>query len=431
MQSREAIHQPHVGDRIQCRAAGEHEPPASGRADQVTDDVEQRVFEHELRCGRLVETFLVVDRGRGDIDAHHRIGVPHGIERNRRTEDVMQRLGVGFRLQAARPVRQRAVQPHRAVVFEAEHVAQPAVIAIGQPVAVAPRGAAHVATLAAEDRPAALGRADHAVEAAERIEDVAIAVHQRDVRAARQVKRDGAIVADAVEHADHHRFVAAGERRHRVGEIRMVVVMAHADDRHRAAQAQLPPKPPGRAERTRDMACVHRREVLRPEEDAAGREFLGDAAQQRRGQRDVVPACDEGVDLTRIDAGAVEHRQHGVQALFGPGGAVADAAVALLLVVADQADPVGARGLDQCRAAVVAGGSDTDQIDALAALQFRGEVSAAFTRIGAVRGVEAVARGIAAQQRIRDACRQCAEKRMGRTVAAVDHGHCATISSAR
>ena len=431
MQSRELIHQPHVGDRIQCCAAGEHEPLASGGADQVADDVEQRVFEHELRRGCLVETILVVNRGRGDFDAHHRIGIPHGIERNWRTEDIVQRLGVGLRLQAARPVGERAVQPHRAVVFESEHVAKPAVIAIGPAVAVAPGGGAHVATLAAEDRPAALGRADHAVEAAERIEDVAIAVHQRDACAARQVERDGAIVADAIEHADHHRFVTAGERRHRVGEIRVVVVMPHADDRHRAAQAQLPPEPLGRSERARDMACVHRREVLRLEEDAAGRQFLGDAAQQRRGQRDVVPACDKGVNLFRIDAGAVEHRQHRVQALFGPVGAVADAAVALLLVVADQADPVGARGLHQCHAAVMARRSDAGQVDALAASQLFGEGCAAFVRIGAVRCMEAIARGIAAQQRVRDARGQRAEPRMGRTVAAVDHGHCATISSAR
>ncbi len=52
---------------------------------------------------------------------------------------------------------------------------------------------------------------------------------------------------------------------------------------------------------------------------------------------------------------------------------MADAGVALLLVVADQTDAVGARGLDQGHAAVVASGSDPGQLDTLAALQLLGD----------------------------------------------------------
>ena len=325
-----------------------------------------------------------------DIDAHHRVGIPHRVERNGRANDVVQRLGVGTRLKAARPVRQSAVEPHRAVAGEVEQLAKLPVIRIGEPFAIAPGGGAHEAALAAEDRPAALGRADHAVEAAQRIEDVAIAMDQRDGVALRQVERDRAIVADAVQHADHHRLVAAGERRHRIGEICVVVVMPHADDRHGSTQPQLAPEPLRRAERAGDVARVHRREVLRPQEDAARRQFLGDAANQGGGERDVVPACDERMDLPRLDADPVQHGQRGVQALFGPGGAVADAGVALLLVVADQPDAVGARGLDQGDAAVVASGPDAGQIDTLAASQLLGEGRAAFARIGTVWRVESI-----------------------------------------
>ncbi len=72
-------------------------------------------------------------------------------------------------------------------------------------------------------------------------------------------------------------------------------------------------------ERARDVAGVHRGEIRRIEEDAAGRQFFDDMAQQGGGERDVVPACDERVDLADIDAGIGHHRLHRVQALFGVG----------------------------------------------------------------------------------------------------------------
>src|ERR1700733_1648254 len=136
---------------------------------------------------------------------------------------------------------------------------------------------------------------------------------------------------------------------------------------------RLRPRPCGRgapeslwrAERAGDVARVHRREVLWPQEDAARRKFLDNAANQGGGERDVIPACDERVNLPWLDPDAGQRGQRGVQALLGPRGAVADAGVALLLVVADQADAVGARGLDQGDAAVVSRGSDPRQVDTL------------------------------------------------------------------
>jgi hypothetical protein len=139
-------------------------------------------------------------------------GIPHFRKRDRRTQDIQKRRGVGTHLQAARPVGQGAVEPHRAVVGEMEQLAQLAIERIGQPLAVAPCRRAHVAALAAEDRPAALGRTEHAVEPAERIKNVAVAIDQRQSARPRNVKRDRSVVADAVEHADHHRLFASGER---------------------------------------------------------------------------------------------------------------------------------------------------------------------------------------------------------------------------
>ena len=157
----------------------------------------------------------------------------------------------------------------------------------------------------------------------------------------------------------------------------MVVMMPHADDRHRSTQPQLASEPLRRVERTGDVARVHRHEILRPQEDAARRQFLDDAAQQGGGECDVVPACDERMDLHRLDADPSSMASRGVQALFRPAGAVANAGVALLLIVTDHTDAVGLRGLYQGDAAVVARGPYAGQIDALAASQLLGEGRAA------------------------------------------------------
>ena len=85
------VHQPHVGDRIQRRAAGQHEFVTAGGADQMADDMEQRVLEHELRRGGFVEPLLRVDRFTTDIDPHDRIRVPHLLRRDRWPKNLEQR----------------------------------------------------------------------------------------------------------------------------------------------------------------------------------------------------------------------------------------------------------------------------------------------------------------------------------------------------
>ena len=57
-----------------------------------------------------------------------------------------------------------------------QHLFQPRVIGIAGAVHVAPGGGAHVAALAGQPGPAALGRRDHAVEGAERVEHAVVAI---------------------------------------------------------------------------------------------------------------------------------------------------------------------------------------------------------------------------------------------------------------
>ena len=106
-----------------------------------------------------------------------------------------------------------------------------------------------------------------------------------------------------------------------------------------------------------------------------------------------------------------------------------DPAVALLLVVADQTDAVVTGCFDQRDAAVVAGRPDAGDVDAFAAAQFFGEGRSALARVGAVRRMESVARGVSGQQRPADAFGQCAQPRVCCTVAAEAGGHQPTISS--
>ena len=80
----------------------------------MVDDVDQRILEHHLGGGGLVEPFLGVLLVADILDAEHRIGIPHVLERNRLAEDADQILGVGFG-KIARPVRQIAIDKNLAV----------------------------------------------------------------------------------------------------------------------------------------------------------------------------------------------------------------------------------------------------------------------------------------------------------------------------
>ena len=54
------------------------------------------------------------------------------------------------------------------------------------------------------------------------------------------------------------------------------------------------------------MPRVQRRKVLRLKKHAAGRQFLGDAAQQSGGEGDVIPTRDKSVDLLGCNAALLE-----------------------------------------------------------------------------------------------------------------------------
>ena len=72
----EMFEQPHVADRVQRDAAGQHQPVCAGRAQEVIDDMDHRVFQHQLRRGGLVEAVLGVGAVLDVLDAEHRIRIP-------------------------------------------------------------------------------------------------------------------------------------------------------------------------------------------------------------------------------------------------------------------------------------------------------------------------------------------------------------------
>ena len=93
----EMLQQPHVAERVQRHAAGEHQPMRAGLAQQVIDDVDHRVFEHELRRCGLVEAILRVRPMLDVLDAQHGVGIPQLVGLERFAENVDQRLLVGMR----------------------------------------------------------------------------------------------------------------------------------------------------------------------------------------------------------------------------------------------------------------------------------------------------------------------------------------------
>ena len=234
----EMLEQPHVADRVQRHAAGQHQPARAGDAQQVIDDMDHGVLEHQLRRGGLVEAVLGVGPVMDVLDAQHRVGIPELLGLERLAEDIDQRLLVGMIEGVAVPVGHRAIEPDLAVVAEMQHVLQPRVIGIGRAVHVAPGGGAHVAAFAGEPGPAALGRGDHAVEHAERIEHAVVAVELAHRAVLGDIERDRALIAGAVEHRDRDRLAVVGKGRCGKRKPGVVVVVRHADQRHALRQAR-------------------------------------------------------------------------------------------------------------------------------------------------------------------------------------------------
>ena len=92
----EMLEQPHVADRVQRDAAGQYQPVRAGRAQEMVDDMDHRVFQHQLRRSRLVETILGIGAVLDVLDAQHRIRIPQLLRLERLAEDVDQRRRVGI-----------------------------------------------------------------------------------------------------------------------------------------------------------------------------------------------------------------------------------------------------------------------------------------------------------------------------------------------
>ncbi len=379
----------------------------------MVDDVEQRILEHQLRRRGLVEAFR---RARGlavGVHLQHGVRVPHGFERDRRPQDRGQRRGIGFGLQAPRPVRQGAVQLHFPVRGEVKYLPQASIIRICRSLAVAPGDGSHEPAFAAENRPTALRGADHAVKAAQGLEDVPVAIEQFQRASAGEIDRDGAIVAEAVDHGDQDRLGRYREGGHGEREVGVIAVVAHADHRHRARQPQLTAQPARRAEGVSDVRGVHGAELGRIQQDAARRKFRADRAEQRRGQPHIIPARHAGVNVPRTNPQLRRRFHQAVQAVLWIVGAVLDAGVTLLLVVADQLDPALGGDFQQRHAAVVPSGADAEQISGLPALELVRQRCGAFAGVSAGRRQEGSAGGVGGQDRITDGGGKATEDVMG------------------
>ena len=209
----EMFEQAHVADRVQRHAAGQHQPVGAGGAQQMIDDMDHRILEHQLRRRRLVETILGVRPMVDVLDAQHRVRIPQLIGFQGLAEKFEQRALVRVFERVALPVRHGAIEFYRAIGAEIQHVFQASVIRIGRAVHVAPGRGAHIAALAGQPGPAALGRRDHAVEGAERIEHAVIAGEAAHRAVLGCIQRDRPPVAGAVEHCDGDGLAGIGKWR--------------------------------------------------------------------------------------------------------------------------------------------------------------------------------------------------------------------------
>ncbi len=331
----------------------------------MIDDVEDGVLEHHLRGGGLVEPRFRVLGMLDVLDAQNRVRVPHLLGRDRFAEDLDQGLGVGLVNDAARPVGEVAVEKDLAVRLQHEDIFQRGVIGIGLAVVVAVGGGAHVAAFAREPGPAALGRGDHRVIKAERVEHAVIAVEPAHAAVLADVERDRAGVAKPVDHRHHGRPRGAGERRAGEREPGVIVVVGGADQQRRFVHAELLADVARRPRAAVDGAHVEQAGRLAAQHAERLRRFLERGADQRGGEGGMIPGAEPAVDPADVEA-AFPHvvaqrvdRQRRV--LVG----VLDRREALFFIVEQQARAVAGH-LDERDAGVVgAGRRDTGEIDCL------------------------------------------------------------------
>ncbi len=347
----------------------------------MVDDMHERVLEHHLRRRRLVEAALRILAVRDVLDAQHRVRVPHVFLRDRLAENLLERGGVGLAQDVARPVGEVAVDEDLAVRPQAEDFLQRLVIGVGAAVIVAIGGGAHVAALARQPGPAALRRGDHRVENAERVEHAVVGVEQLHAAVLDHIERDGAHVAEAIEHRHHHRPFLARKGRHREGKPGVVFVMRRADQIDRRVEAELVPDMARGAVAAVEVARVEQRRAFAPRQHAqAGRGLLQERPYQRGRQRGIVPGAEPGIDAVRPAPLAGKIGAHRLDRLLRIGVGVLDAGKALFFVVQDR-PRTGAGNLDQRHARIMrAGGGNAGQRHGLAALDLVLEVSDARAR---------------------------------------------------
>ena len=301
------------------------------------------------------------------LHAQDRIGVPPvpWLDRSAEDFDQFRRIGTA---EGTVPVGQRAVEPNEAVRFETEDVAQPRVIGVARAVHVPVAGRPHVAALAAQKGPAALGRADDAVKPADRIEEAAIMSDEAHGSADAEVKRDGGAIPGAVAHDDHDRPVVAGERRDAIGERSMVVVMRHPDDRRRSIKAEQGVEPTGSQQAVLHAAEVHaRRRVLESQVEARGK-LIEEDADAGCGEHRIVKGAEPGGDPVWSDAEIPHHRQQRIQRRARIEVGVLAAGEALFFVVAQDSRTLAGIDLDQGDSGIVnAADADPGQVSGFAA----------------------------------------------------------------
>jgi hypothetical protein len=118
----------------------------------------------------------------------------------------------------------------------------------------------------------------------------------------REVERDSPEIAHSVENGDHDRCLAAGERRDAEGKPRMIVVMRHADDRHRFANAKLLAKRIGGPSRLDTAAQVECRNLVEVQQAKRSRKFIKQDSDQRGAEGRVVPGAEPGSNPVWLDA---------------------------------------------------------------------------------------------------------------------------------
>ena len=293
---------------------------------------------------------------------------------------------------------------------------QPRIVGIAGAIHVAPCGGTHVAALAGEPRPAALGRRHHAVIHAERIEHAVVAVQQAHCAALDGIERDRAEVTCTVEHGDRNRLSVIGKGRGREREPGVVAVVGHADQRHASGKPELARQNFRRARHLIEAAAIERRCIGDARQHKALRRLLDHAARQHAGQRKIVPAGQPRVDIGDVASHAAQCRDHRVDRFRRILRGVLVAGEAFFLVIEDQPRSVRLRHLHQGDAGIVrAGKPESCKIHRFAARKLVADLRNARVGEAGAELVEADPAHRLARQPAREARACCAQPGMTRS----------------